>query len=416
MTHNRPPIPHAELLSVTECWKLNVAPEPFPTIAPDAEFALLMMVAGSDSLFDQIGPDAFELAHGVSDDIATLALVDLGEGGSLVAEMRPGRSFPLEHRPGRFTGDPRPLADFLARGLVSFSDKTKIAIGFWGHDTGVFDDFDPQEVTVSRDFRFGSLGAPIPAEALETSPKPDSSFLPALTLTNRETSSALAVAFARAGRTRPVELLFFDTCLNGAVEVFTEVRPFAEVVVASPLLTPGTGWDYADWLGLVRAERPGQARAWAELAVRSFEKTYPQRSSEPALLAAFATDSDFVGALARVVDELAGLESAGVRLLARAARESTALVYEENLDLVQVVRQLRELAESGRLREACQDFLTRFARARVAISRPPPGGEELSGMSVWCPLVGDLRGVSRYYGELEFERLTGWERFLKTPI
>src|SRR5690606_4486047 len=144
-------------------------------------------------------------------------------------------------------------------------------------------------LVIERAFRFGPLGAPISEEGateavvdrrrgksvLSRSMMPDMTSENALT--NREASSALAVAFSRVGRTEKVDMVFFDACLCGSVEVFTEVRPFAETVVASALLVPGGGWQYAYWLKATEREQPKDAATWAYLAVGTFGSAYDQR-------------------------------------------------------------------------------------------------------------------------------------------
>ena len=407
-------------------WKLGVEPEGFEVERRDSEFAVLMMMAGDGDLARELQPDIDEMLKGAAGEIGVLALVDTpGETGVRVVEIRSDGFYELEGWPEISTGDPRPLADFLARGLVSFSKETRFAIGFWGHGSGVFGDYDTQERVIDREFRFGPLGEPIPAEAafkvvLEPKEALSRSMMPDMTsensLTNREASSALAVAFSRAKRTRKVDMVFFDTCLNGSVEVFTEVRPFAEAVVASQLPIPGTGWHYGYWLYGTRKEKPKDFRVWADVAVSAYDAAYDQKNgAPPAQLMAFSTDPelDFVAAFGDLVKALD--ERDCLSLVGKSAPLVQAIHYGENVDFCQLVEKILELADDEELKALASRFLEVYREAVIVMSTPPPSGERLSGMTLWCPYLGDREKVVRYYEGLEFDRLTGWSRLLLEP-
>ena len=129
-------------------------------------------------------------------------------------------------------------------------------------------------------------------------------------LTNREARyrngnaslAAFGAAFTRAGRSERVDLIFSDTCLNGSIEVFAELRDFARVIVASSLPIPAKCWDYKLWLSATGKDRPPDAAAWARLAVEAFELAHPQLGEDfpSAQLAAFSTErGDLVKAFAK---------------------------------------------------------------------------------------------------------------------
>jgi len=416
-----------------ESWKLDVPPEPYEIRYREAKYAFLLIMGGDGDLGGHLHPDFYEMVRAVNEDVAVLALVEYPEpepveveDGFLepeegktarVLEFLPSVTKPAEFLPEINTGDPRPISDFLARALVSFSDQTRIAIGFWGHGHGVFQDFDPEEVVFSRKLRFGPLGqAPELATPITYSMLLDETSGNALT--NREARAALSVAFHRAKRTEPVDMLFFDTCMNASIEVFTELRPFARTFVASSLLVPGTGWDYKLWIEETRRQGPETAGEWAYLAVEVFGKTYDPRTRDEddkeAQMGAFMTskDCDFVEAFAELVRELKNAGGNGITLAMEAARASEYTVYKENIDIGHLVAILLELTENQAVAKSAELFLGAYRKARVCLSTAPPEREKLTGMSIWCPAQGDVQKVGRYYGALEFERLVGWSNFL----
>ena len=410
-----------------ENWKFDVEPRPYDLRFWEAKYAVVLMMGGDGDLGRALEPDLVEMSAMVSEDMAVLALVDYPGGSegktSAVMEILPSMVRSVELLPETNTGDPRPLADFLARALVSFSPETRLAIGFWGHGNGVFKDYDPEEQVLSREFRFGPLGAPPlsaePGERVAMSKETLSrSMMPDVTsenaLTNREASSALAAAFSRAGRTSPVDMLFFDTCLNGSVEVLTELGRFAKTFVASALPIPGTGWNYAYWLGATRKEMPATAEEWAFLAAGTYGAAYDQRDCEKeAQLGAFGTSLDFVERFGDLVSALRERGLKGAQLAARGAQEAQSVVYGENVDLGQMVERIGELSEDEEISGLAERFLGSFEETILGLSMAPPGREGMSGLTIWCPIEGDAQKVSRYYQALEFPRVTGWLELLK---
>ena len=107
------------------------------------------------------------------------------------------------------------------------------------------------------------------------------------------------------------------------------------------------------------------------------------------------------------------------RLVKEAGLRSASVYYKENLDLRQLVRRVRGMAEADGLvevREAAERFLGVQEEVLVSETAPKIGAEGLCGMTVWCPVYGDLEDVGRYYGGLEFCRRTGWGELVRGVV
>ncbi len=63
-------------------------------------------------------------------------------------------------------------------------------------------------------------------------------------------------AATKGMRGKPFAFIGFDACLMGSYEMALHLVPFAEYMVASEELEPGTGWDYSGWLPALVAD-PG---------------------------------------------------------------------------------------------------------------------------------------------------------------
>ena len=93
--------------------------------------------------------------------------------------------------------------------------------------------------------------------------------LPELEMALTEATTATSVEY--------FDLIGFDGCLMGQLEVLATIAPFAEYAVGSEELTPGPGWNYTAWLGTLAG---ATGRSAAERAVETFTDTYsPQTNS-----------------------------------------------------------------------------------------------------------------------------------------
>ncbi len=391
-------------------------PRRFKVSNPKAAYAVVIIVGGDSDLAKQMAPDISEMVQGHDDRISVLLLLALpGVTGAVVAETGPTGIRVLDQLNRVSTGDPQALSAFLARALVSYSRETRFALGFWGHGQGVYGDHDAREIL---------LPAALIRQALPRRPRRRRrrginamGMLPSKTsgdiLTNREARSALAAAFARAERSEPMDIIFSDTCLNGSVEVYTELREFALAVIASSLLVSGDGWNYTYWLQTTARKMPANAEEWSRCALAAYSVEYPEGGARRAQLAAFSTEVDLVKSFAKIVKALLEMDKdQSLALLAAAGCAVPPIHYQSNLDLRYLVMNLMARTEpDSTLHKACSAFIDSYFEALIGLSHD--GDIKLGGLTIWCPLDGDPQRVDRYYGKLQFAKKTKWFQLLK---
>jgi hypothetical protein len=112
-----------------------------------------------------------------------------------------------------------------------------------------------------------------------------------------------------------------------------------------------------------------------------------------------------VEAFGELVRVLVSRGSLGAALVGEAAGRARHVFFEENRDFGDLVRGIGELAEDEEIRGLAERVLVVHGEAVVSATDCE---EPLSGMTVWCPVGGDLKRVGSYYRGLEFERVTGW--------
>jgi Clostripain family len=414
-------------------WNLDQEPVSLELRNPGVKYAVVLVMAGDDEhLGGQVLPDIGEMVHGVygGDEISVLVLADIGKLGTSIHELTHEGQVQLARSPSIDTGDPRPIAAFLSLALSSYSEETKISLGFWGHGSGVFEDLDPHEnlipdklielplgskITESM-FLENYLAEPVPVKSWFTRGMlPDGST--GGVLTNRELSSALTVAFSRSGRTEPVDMIFFDTCNNGAVEVYAEMRKYCKVFVASCLAVPGLGWNYTWFLQMTRQSQPETAQDWARLAIAAYNKTYDQSLyPRPVQLAAIDSEAEFIEKFRVVAQHLKDMDPQMRAQLMSCSNHLYSVSHNESVDVCSMVLALRDASEDEALVSVCKDFLDSYFDGLIALSEPPNDGKPYLGLSLWCPRLGDTVSVSKYYQNLRFHKETGWFDAVKEMV
>lgn len=250
---------------------------------------------------------------------------------------------------------------------------------------------------------------------------------------------------AHALRDLEVDLIGFDACLMGCVEVVYELRRCAEVVVASEQAVPGPGWDYTDALGILSPEY--DAWQYGVELVESYANAYRdylQHYSGPIRVLTCSAVStgriedlaDRVDSLSRALDEALSDPSAvsAVREgLMRALAASTRFGYSHGdpryqfhyYDLAGLCEEVfggisssgwglspaqRAKIENG-AHEVLQWFDAAVAEAML-YSREiaDTGSRPCSGLSVYCapPDTWSLDNPGYDYGQCEFAQRTRW--------
>ena len=123
----------------------------------------------------------------------------------------------IDEQPQANMGDPNTLADFLRFCEEEFPADKK-AVTFWNHGGGSVGG-----AAFDENYDFDSL-------------------------TVSELRQAFSAVYELSSVNPPLELVGFDTCLMGTVDVASIFTDVARYMVASEELEPGCGWYYTDWV------------------------------------------------------------------------------------------------------------------------------------------------------------------------
>ncbi|MBE6472683.1 MAG: zinc-ribbon domain-containing protein [Coriobacteriaceae bacterium] len=122
----------------------------------------------------------------------------------------------VEQLPAASMAEPDTLADFIKWGTKNYPADHYMVI-LWNHGSGAV-------LGVCNDELFP--GTSMMGDTL--------------------TVSEIESAFKEAGAT--FDVLGFDTCLMATLETATKLAPYADYMIASEEVEPGSGWDYEAWL------------------------------------------------------------------------------------------------------------------------------------------------------------------------
>jgi hypothetical protein len=388
--------------------------------------------AGDDLLLSRyVEDDLREIEEGVSGQCAALLLVDRMDAGASVVEITPeyGRNI-LELR-GQFNmGDPELLSKFLTSALLTYPHAMK-AIGIRGHGSGPLDDYDAERRTTWRgaptlprwrrsmrpaSIRRGRHGSSdLGGERRKPIISADASS--GEILTTFEMGRALETALHEA-QAPQVDLIFFDSCLNGMIEVFEQVGKLGKIVIGSEDLVPGQGWDYQAWFEAMGQRPPATADAWARQALEAFEGFYaPKIALRPCTLGAFTTSNQITAAFKKVIEAAEAQGGKGFERLLEARNRTQSFAGLHSFDLKDFSARLNEVAKRENVNDlaVASEKLTQAIVGATAATPVKLGNE-----------VRDSNGVAFYFPDnqvsytqneetyrlLKFDKVTGWSAYL----
>ncbi len=132
------------------------------------------------------------------------------------------------------------------------------------------------------------------------------------------------------------EIIGFDACLMGMVEVYGSLYPYSNYMVASEEVIPSTGWSYAAWLGQLAQNPAMDGRGVTQAIVSTYivqDTALTLRASSPEILEVEAGTTlsavesarvpDVIGAMNQFISVMATLDQ---RFVAQ-AREYTRSYY-----------------------------------------------------------------------------------------
>lgn len=382
----------------------TAVPLPTPIYNPDlAEWTILVYMAADNNLELSALRDLNEMeAAGSSERVHVVVQVDRALGETEAdGDWTGGRRYQirgdadenviaselLEELGEINMGDPQTLADFVAWGVQTYP-ANHTALVLWDHGAGW------NGISFDSD-------TPIGSDNLDLA----------------DLAGGLHRALAENGRS-PLDVIAFDACLMGQLDVFEAVQPHARYAVASEELTPGQGWNYRSWLGQLYARPELTGGELATLLVDDFAGTYTQLDPDDFVTMA-AVDLQQLPALTYALESMAQVLLADPSFTAsavgdaRSGAEAFARVYTDAferygaVDLGHFVSILAQRSPSEQVSEAALQVEAALETAVLA-NRHGAGFKNSDGIAIYFPRSRDDYAAA--YGTTTSLKL--WDQFL----
>ncbi len=277
------------------------------------------------------------------------------------------------------SGDPATLVDFLTWG-VDVAPAENYGLILWNHGDGIrgsnFDDSDFATIGGRENLRIPELASALRSPAVPA-----------------------------------IDVLAFDACLMGTIEVAASLRDVSEVFVAAQELVGFDGHDYTTLFDVLRVN-PGRVTS-EELAtgfVRSFEDQYAGDYSgwDTQSAISSAAVSSLLSSLEAFVTLGLGTSGTQLRYLREAANAALSYYDPESRDLgslFSIIASTEGLSAS--LKSAAEDVLAALRSSVVALSQD---ARNSSGISIHLP-DGGTADIAYRTEFSAFLAATGWSDF-----
>jgi hypothetical protein len=402
------------------------------------DWTILVFLAGDNDLESDAHADLYEMAKVESNDrLAVVVQFDSRQTGTIRYRVQHKHLEPLgDPLPETNTGDPAVLTDFVRWARETYQAQHYLLV-LWNHGTGWQDiraDFDWTSI------RGGLTGQGLGRSMFASTVRKAHARLHqdraiGLDATSRDflDNEELKRGLSGALEGGKVDVLGFDACLMGMIEIGYQLRDQAQFMVASQEVEPRFGWPYESILRTL-SQNPGMTprevsalivTAYGQMGVRERAPTkYTQSALDLnqigitfALVQTLATrlesayPSDLV--IRRAVDEATGLRRGAKRF-----RDGRSVDFYDWLWRVRRVYQGSDAAFLAAVDGLLAHLAPKAAGGLVVDSIAEVGDdrEQVHGASIYLPVKkkGDKQGdvFSALYLDLDFAK-TGWGQFAK---
>ncbi|MDY7031720.1 MAG: clostripain-related cysteine peptidase [Thermodesulfobacteriota bacterium] len=205
-----------------------------------------------------------------------------------------------------------------------------------------------------------------------------------------------------------VNLVGFDACLMGMIEVAYEIKDLASVMVASQETEPGDGWPYDTLLVDLAADPGMDAASLGAAIVTRYGEDYGSNSDTTQS----AVDLIAVDALASTVDALAvAMMDSSKSEIAAARASSQEYAYPEHIDLYNFAELLSGGSSNTDVQTACANVMTAVQSAVIANFNGNLSPDSY-GVAIYFPET--IGSFDSDYNDsiIDFPAGTEWDEFL----
>jgi hypothetical protein len=302
------------------------------------------------------------------------------------------------------TGDPQTLADFITWAVQSYPAK-KYALVMSDHGGGWTGGFSDMSSSAYSDLSIPEIVGAIEQARLNTG-------------------------------VDKFELIGFDACLMGQIEVFGSLYPYSNFMVASEEVIPGYGWSYAAWLGQLAQNPAMDGRGLGQSIVSTYvindvlltelRATSDEIAQEESTTTLSAIESarvpEVISAMNQFVTVMASMDQTSVAEARTYARSYESVFGEDfsrpYVDLENFAEALVSVTGDTALQQAASQLQSAI-RSAVAAEKHGPAMSGSNGISFHFPdsalyYLTEYGDIGFTYAEFSaaFLQQSSWDEFL----
>ncbi|MDD2716236.1 MAG: clostripain-related cysteine peptidase, partial [Candidatus Wallbacteria bacterium] len=214
---------------------------------------------------------------------------------------------------------------------------------------------------------------------------------------------------------RNVDILGYDACLMGMIEVAYETKGSTDYVVFSEEAVPGKGFPYDVWLGLLAANPDMSPSDAAKKLTEAYVTSYIGSYSKATFA---AVDQSKFDSFIPLFNDFTGLiQNQSLKSICTdSAKNSQSFLKTEYKDLYDFIRELKTRIKDGPILVKADQVLSALkdGTAPLIISSGNTGGPvaKAEGLSIYIPGINKSSRIE--YRTLKFGRDTRWPDFIES--
>ncbi|MBU1752825.1 PEGA domain-containing protein [bacterium] len=369
----------------------------------EKEWTFMVYLDGDNKLESSAIADFIEMANVGSDDYINIVVqFDRINGYDssydnwtttkrfyVTREMTPTKGNALEDIGEANMGDPTVLADFMNWAMSKYPAKRYTTIlcnhgGGWKQLKAIQPKLPYKEICVddtSKDVLF-----------------------------MEEVKEALATTTTNLGQ--KIDLVGFDACLMGMIEVGYWIKDYAGVMVGSEESEPGYGWPYTPILSMLTQNPTMPAKELSKIMVQEYIKSYGSMTYNVTLS---AIDLDKIHEVGSCTNNLVNLINNGYWDKIKYARDNVQEYSDRtHIDLSHFVRRICAAIPETNIQNTANRLIETIDSAIIANGEK--GYPDSHGLAIYLPDPNPVNEQSydENYDYIDFARATIWDEFLKS--
>ena len=380
----------------------------------------IMVHMGAENNLNEFGfKDMDEMASGLNTknikDLNVIVLYDgMQKGDSQVFKLKPGGRDKVDDKGAIIptsthevdSGSPKVANDFMQWAIKTYPAEHYM-FDIWDHGAGIFKTAASSTKLKGWNGMFGSPASQSPTASFGYDDN-------GTHMNTRDLTNILGAAAKTAGK--KIDILGFDACLMGHLEIAYQVKDSVNILVGSEELEPGDGWDYKAWLSKINSTDLSAASV-ATTLVTTYGQFY--NGGQDATLSATdinAVATNLVPALNNLADVLQKTLPGKKDAIGK-ARDAAQTFYNKNCrDIGSVINNIKKANISTEVNTAATAVLNAY-KPVVLKEVHATSQKSATGMVMYFPAVTDTYNTEYdNVNEILFAQQPAWGNFLKTLL